>query len=123
MSYQSFANEFSSRALAASAGLSQAGAVPAFSNGAASLAEVLAMFSREAELNKMRQLMNAKHDACEWVPPKSRCEVLAGCERDARVRYHNRLNSYTAGIDGPHATKVALAQHVSDTDSIAAKAT
>ena len=118
MSYTAFVPDFSQRIVKPSEQLANGDKPPCFAHGKATLDDLVKMFDRKTELDMMRAHKGADHTAGQWVSPKSRIEVLAGCERDTRSRYHSRLNSYLGAIDLPYLTKCALEQHVADTEAI-----
>ena len=118
MSYETFSNDLSERLIATSDNMAQGQSVKAFSNGKKDLDELFKIFDRQTELGAMRSLKGKTHTAGEWVSPKSKVEIMAGCERDVRARYHRRLNAYLGGIDQPHLTKFALQLHAADMKAI-----
>lgn len=115
MSYETFSKDFPKRLVDAADQIKNGGNIPAFAHELPSMDQVIEIFDRTAEIDKLRSLKSIKHDAAPWVGHKSRVEVLAGCERDVRVRYHSRMNAYLGGADLAHMTQFALEQHLNDT--------
>lgn len=118
MSYKVFSDNFPKQVIGTSEGMAKGQSVKAFSDGYKTIEKLVEMFSRQEELDKMRSLKGSQHTAGQWVDPKSKTEVLAGCERDVRNRYHSRISSYLGGIDQPYLTKFAIQTHLSDMKTV-----
>jgi len=119
MSYAAFVEEFPKRMTAVADQIREGGALPALSDGSQTVDDVIKLFDRQEIISELRGLMSQEHTSGQWVALKSQAEVLAGCERDTRSRYHSRINAYLGGADSPYLTKLALKQHMADTQFIA----
>lgn len=122
MSYESFSSELSQRMIGQTDKLKTECLSQPFCVGLKSMDDVDKIFDRKEEIGKLRGVKgDAQASAGKWVAIRSHLEVMAGCARDVESRYGTRLWSYVEGGDAPHALKMSLKLHESDTQAIAKK--